>query len=105
MNTIKIQDTEYKLKYTIRALFIFERIADSSFEGKQLLDYYILFYSILLANNPDDFKLTFDELIDECDNDTSLFPSFLQFLNKEFEVKNQLRKNEEKEDGNDIKKK
>ena len=32
MNTITINNTEYKVKYTIRALFIFEQITGKAFE-------------------------------------------------------------------------
>lgn len=53
MNTITINNTEYKVKYTIRALFIFEQITGKAFEIKTLLDNYIFFYSMILANNPD----------------------------------------------------
>lgn len=51
--TITINNIEYKLKYTLRSLFIYEKITDNQFTGKSLIDYYILFYSTLLANNSD----------------------------------------------------
>ena len=59
--TIKGQD--YKLKYTLRALFI---------------------YCILMANNPDR-SLTFDELIDAIDEDMSIMLEFQNLLKKELE--------------------
>lgn len=89
---IKINGVEYKLKYTLRALFVFEKITGAAFAIESTLDYYILFYSVLLANNQDTFKLTFDEFIDICDNDSSLFFKFSNFLNKEIEMQNQFKK-------------
>lgn len=86
---ISINNNDYILKYTLRALFIFERIAETQFTGTKLMDYYLLFYCILLANN-DTFNMTFDELIEVCDNEPSLFKEFMIFLNKEFEIQNQL---------------
>lgn len=68
---ITINNKEYKVKYTIRALFIFEQITKRPFEIKSTLDNYLFFYSMILANNPDNL-LDWDEFIDAMDNDTSL---------------------------------
>ena len=59
--TIKGQN--YKLKYTLRALFIYEQITGKAFELKTITDEYLFFYCVLLANNPDS-SLTFEELIE-----------------------------------------
>lgn len=68
---ITINNKEYKIKYTIRALFIFEQISKKPFEIKTTLDNYLFFYSMILANNPDT-PLDWDEYIDAMDNDASL---------------------------------
>lgn len=99
---INIEGKNYQLKNTIRSLFIYEKIAGKQFDGKNLIDYYILFYSTLLANNPDNFSLTFDEFIELNDNDMSLFNQFVEFITKSNEINNQLI---EKEEEKDIKKK
>lgn len=86
--TITINNKEYKLKYTIRALFIFEQITGRAFEIKTTMDNYLFFYSMLLANNPDNL-LDWDEFIDAMDNDSTLITQ----LNKVIEdstKKNQL---------------
>ena len=72
MNTITINNKEYKVKYTIRALFIFEQITGKAFEIKTLLDNYIFFYSMILANNPDNI-LDWNVFIDALDSDPSIF--------------------------------
>ena len=72
MNTITINNTEYKVKYTIRALFIFEQITGKAFEIKTLLDNYIFFYSMILANNPDNI-LDWNVFIDALESDPSIF--------------------------------
>ena len=69
--TITINNIEYKLKYTIRAIFIFEQIAKKPFEVTTTLDNYLFFYCMILANNPDT-TLDWDEFLDAMDNDTSL---------------------------------
>lgn len=68
---ITINGNQYKVKYTIRALFIFEQITGKPFEIKTLLDNYVFFYSMVLANNPDKV-LDWDEFIDALDNDKEL---------------------------------
>ena len=79
--TIKGQD--YKLKYTLRALFIYEQTG-KAFELKTITDEYLFFYCILMANNPDS-SLTFDELIDAIDEDMSIMLEFQNLLKKELE--------------------
>lgn len=71
MINITINGTDYKVKYTIRALFIFEQITGRAFEIKTTMDNYLFFYSMILANNPDN-PLDWDEFIDAVDNDTTL---------------------------------
>lgn len=88
---ITIKDKQYKIKYTIRAMFIFEKMANKTFKIESLLDWYIFYYSMLLANNPD-CELLFDEFIDECDNDHILIVKMQEYLNKEMEINNQLKK-------------
>jgi len=80
MNTIKINGIEYKVKYTIRALFIFEKITGKPFEVKTLLDNYIFFYSMILANNPDNI-LDWDKFLDALDNDPTIFNQLNDIVN------------------------
>ena len=68
---IKINGEKYRVKYTIRALFIFEQITGKPFEIKTLLDNYIFFYSMILANNPDKV-LDWDNFLDALDGDREL---------------------------------
>ena len=65
MNTITINNKEYKVKYTIRAMFIFEQIKGESFAINTSL------YSLILANNKDN-PLSWDEFIDAIDNDPTI---------------------------------
>lgn len=67
---LTINGKEYTVKYTIRALFIFEQITNRPFKITTLLDNYLFFYSMILANNAD--TLTWDEFIDALDNDKQL---------------------------------
>ena len=78
-NTIKINGTEFKIKQTLRSLFIFEQITKKPFHIETLLDNYIYFYSVLLACNPD-MMIQWDEFIDALDSDTSIFVQMNEIL-------------------------
>lgn len=79
-----INNTDYKLKYTLRALFIYEQITGKAFKLETITDEYIFFYCILVANNPE-MKLTFDELIEAIDGDMNIMMEFQDFLKREIE--------------------
>lgn len=81
---ITIQNRDYKLKYTLRALFIYEQVTGKVFEMKTITDEYLFFYCLLAANNPD-IPLTFDELIDELDEDPKLMVAYKEFMVKEIQ--------------------
>ena len=102
MNKIKIDKKQYTLKYTLRALFIYEKITGESFKFGLLINEYMLMYSTLIANN-EDFEVSFDELIDVCDKDKTIFEKYKKWLIKELEKQIQFQDKEEK--GGDDKKK
>lgn len=72
-------------------MFIFEKMANKIFKIESLLDWYIFYYSMILANNPD-CELLFDDFIDECDSNPTLISNMQEYLNKEMEINNQLKK-------------
>lgn len=71
MKTITIKGKDYNIKYTIRALFIFEQITKKSFKIETTLDNYIFLYSLILANNKDNV-LDWDDYLDALDEDPTL---------------------------------
>lgn len=99
MKTITIKGTEYKVKYSIRALFIFEQITGKPFEIKTLLDNYIFFYSMILANNTDNI-LDWNDFIDELDENPKLYAQISEIINEQNKKDNlfdyQAEGNEEK---------
>lgn len=103
--TIKIGDKEYKLKYSIRALFLYERITSKSFEMLSLEDNVIFFYCILLAQNPD--FMTFEEFCDKIDDGDLDITELNQFVQEQQQKQEELRKKnaDKKEKGKPSKKK
>lgn len=79
MRTVTIGGVEYKLAYNLRSLFIYEEIAGRPYKGEKTIDSYVLLFSMLQANN-EGFSLTFDEFIDACDEDMSIFQEFALVL-------------------------
>lgn len=84
---MEIRNKEYKLKYTLRALFIFEQITGKAFKLETLTDEYIFFYSMLLANNPE-MSLTFEDLINAIDEDINIMIQFQNYMKSELEKQN-----------------
>lgn len=79
MNTIKINDKEYKVRYSIRAMFIFEQIKGEPFGLFTTLDNFIFFYSMIMASNKD-CTLKWDDFIDAIDNDPTIVTQLQEVL-------------------------
>lgn len=94
MKEIEINGKNYKLKYTIRSLFIWEQITGKSFKIENMLDNYIFFYSMILANNPNEI-LDWDTFLDALDADPTLFKKMSDII-EEQQKKDNLFTNEEK---------
>lgn len=76
---ILINNKEYKLKFTLRAMMIFEQITEKPFSITTLTDEYVYLYCLIMANNPE-ASLTFDELLNAMDEDPSILISFKSSL-------------------------
>ncbi|MDR1582066.1 MAG: hypothetical protein LBS55_02215 [Prevotellaceae bacterium] len=78
MKNIEIAGREYRLKYTLRSLIVFEELTGASFTPGLLKDEITLYYSVLLANNPG-INLTFNGFFDAMENE-NLLPVFREWL-------------------------
>ena len=95
---ITINGTEYALKYTFRALMIYEKIAGETFGGKGISEILIYFYSTILASNQD-VTLTFDTFIDWLDENPNALNDFSKWLAGVMGVNSYVRHNEPKTEG------
>lgn len=102
MKTISINGKDYKVKYTIRALFIFEQITGKAFKLETMLDSYIFYYSMILANNKDQI-LQWEEFLDALDENPKLLQDMEKVM-KEEDGKNSLFNNEEESNDSSEKK-
>ena len=99
MKQITINGKNYNLKYSLRALFIFEQITNKPFEIKTLLDNYIFFYSLILASNKDEAPLDWDEFIDALDESPNLLVEMNDIISKQQKVDKLINRNDDNEDG------
>ena len=81
---IQIKGTAYNIRYTIRAMFVFEQITGKVVRWENLTDDDRFYYSLLVANNPD-LQMTFEDFINECDDEPALVIQLQDFLSKEME--------------------
>nr|DAT80795.1 MAG TPA: tail assembly chaperone protein [Caudoviricetes sp.] len=101
MNTVTINNKEYKLVYSVRAMMLFEAAADKLFSLDTLSDQYLFLYCCILAGNKDT-DLTFDKLLDSLDEDPSIFTVYTDFMKRElsrqaeFKGKGDTKKGEDK---------
>ena len=103
MKTVNINGKDYKVKYTIRALFIFEQITGKAFKLETMLDSYLFYYSMILANNKEDL-LGWDEFLDALDANPGLLQDMEKVM-KDEDGKNSLFDDNKSEEGTDKNKK
>ena len=79
MKTITINGKEYRIRQTVRALFLWEQITGKTFEVKTTMDNYLYYYCLILAADPET-SLTWDDYLDAIDNDPSILLQMTQIL-------------------------
>lgn len=103
---ITYKDKEYEIKYSLRAMMVYENITEKSFAPKSLTDIIVFFYSSLTAYSDD--PIDFNEFLDWLDEDPerlNIFSSWLIELcnnnklkspSKEKNIDEEKKQNEEK---------
>ncbi len=80
--TIKIKGTEYKIKQGFRALLEFEKLSGKNAyaANTSLTDGLMMYYALLLANNPENFNYSFDQFLDCLDEDSDILPALHKYM-------------------------
>lgn len=82
---IKIKDKDVELRYSYRALMIYEEILGESFtEPKTFKEIMVFFYSVVLASSKSK-DILFDDFMDWIDSSPEVFSEFIQWLKSVFE--------------------
>ena len=97
---VTISGRTYRMRHSLRVLFVYEEIAGKPYEGGSLQSAYVLCYACLLANNPDSFSMTFPEFIDACDADPGIFRMFAEMVGGQNRLDAQAADSKKKETGN-----
>lgn len=94
--TIKIHDRDVELKYSFRALMIYENIQNKTFAPQSMTDVLVFFFSVIIASDKD-AHLSFDEFLDMIDEKPSLVADFSEWLTNEFNQNSMLESKDEDE--------
>ena len=86
---IVIKGNKVSLKYSFRALMIYENIAQKSFNPKGISDVVVFFYSVVVASTKDT-TLSFDDFIDWLDANPTAISEFSVWLTSVFEAQSGL---------------
>ena len=79
MNTILINGKEYPIKYGIRSMLIQEQITQKPFSLDNMNEQLVFLYSCLLSAD-NELTLSYDEFLNEIDNDMSIIIRFGEYL-------------------------
>ena len=83
---------EVELKYSIRAMMMYENITGESFNPKNLTDILTFFYCIVVSSMKD-YSYSFENFIDELDNEPSKLEELTKWMNDKISNQNTFKKN------------
>lgn len=76
---VTIHNREINLRYSFRAMMIYEKITGTSFNPKGITEIMIYFYSTILASDKD-IALTFEEFMNWVDENPTVFNEYSVWL-------------------------
>ena len=86
---ITIKGNTVSLKYSFRALMIYENITQKSFNPKGISDVVVFFYSVVVASTKDT-TLSFDDFIDWLDDNATAINDFSVWITSVFNAQSGL---------------
>ena len=96
---VKINGKEYTARYSMRALFLYERMTgNNGFAVKGTEDTFRFLYAMILAGTPN-CDLSWDEFIDACDDDMTIAEEITGLITDQVNFADQLADNEPATDG------
>lgn len=89
---IELNNKEIELKYSMRALMMFENVTGASLSTHGLTDVMTFFYCVVLSSSKD-YTITFDDFIDYIDANPSKIVEFSDWLKKIAKSNGVIKKN------------
>lgn len=90
--TFKIKDKEYELKYSIRAMMMYENITGESFNPSNLTNVLTFFYCMVVSSSKD-YSYTFEEFLDYIDENPTFINDITEWIGNTNKVEDTLKKN------------
>lgn len=100
--TIKIKDREVTLKYSFRALMLYENIQKKSFNPETTTDVLVFMFCVIMGSDKD-IDLDFNEFLDMVDENPNLVIMFSNWLTTEINKQNTLSPEEEEDEKKKVK--
>lgn len=94
---IQINDREVELKYSFRALILYENIQNKTFAPQSLTDVLVFFFCAIVGSERD-VQLSFDDFLDMIDEKPELVTEFSEWLTSELNKDSMLESKEEDEE-------
>ena len=95
---LTIDGKEYKLDITLRTHVIYERITDKMVSGQMnTFENIVFIYAVLMSQNREDFKMTFEGFFDWIDSHEGAYAEFFRWVKQQTEAESVL--NNQDEDG------
>lgn len=105
MSKVKINGVEYVAKYSLRALFMYERMTgNNGFETKSTEGSFRFMYAMVKANNPE-CSMSWDEFLDYVEADPTIAVALSAILNQQVTEMNALGSKKDGGGDDDSKKK
>lgn len=76
---ITYKGKEYELKYSFRAMMLFENITKQAFQTKTITDFTVFLYAILLSQSKEDV-IDYSEFLDWLDENHDVFDAYVKWL-------------------------
>lgn len=76
---VTINDREIALRYTLRAMMVYENIMNKSFTPNGITEVIVYFYATVLASDKD-YNLEFDDFVDWLDQNPDAIQQFTIWL-------------------------
>lgn len=88
---ITINNNNIELKYSIRALMMYENLKEETFNPSNITNIVTFMYCIIVSSAKD-YSITLDDVLDAIDENNNLLKEFTEWLAKTTENQNKLKK-------------
>ncbi len=89
--TIKLNDKEIELKYSLRSMLMYENITEKTFNPTSLTDVLTFMYCVVIASSKD-YSIKFDDFIDYVDENPNTINDFGDWVQDIMKTNNIFKK-------------